>query len=208
MEVRSGGIGTAKREHMQRELVRELHYICPLATVPSVRKLGILSKYLQKKLCPDAPSLADPEIQRIREAKVIPGGKRLHSYANLYFDSHNAMLSRLRNHNDDIAILRVDSDVLDLPDVIVTDRNAAACDVIFRPMKEGLANLDPQDVYRVWWATTIRTKQKRQAEVLVPERVPPKYVLGAYVFSKRRRTILTDLCPELTVVVDANRFFG
>lgn len=192
---------------MERARVRELHYLCPLATVPSVLELGILSKNEQRRLCPDAPSLADPEIQEIREAKVIPGGGRLHSYANVYFDSHNAMLSRRRDLNDSIAILRVNQSVLDLPDVIVTDRNAAASDVIFRPVEPGLLALSEEDVYRLWWATTRETKQKRCAEVLVPGRVPAEYVLGAYVRTDSCRAALRALCPELRVTVDTSRFF-
>lgn len=192
---------------MERGRVREFHYICPLATVQSVLELGILSKDQQKSRCPDATSLANPEIQGIREAKVIPGGGRLHSYANLYFDSHNAMLSLLRHLNDSIAILRVDQAVMDLPGVIVTDRNAAASDVIFRPADTGLPALSEVDLYRIWWNTTRDTKQKRCAELLVPRRVPPEYVLGAYVRTESCRSALGTSCPELTVTVDASRFF-
>lgn len=192
---------------MERGRVRELHYICPVATVRSVLELGILSKNEQRRLCPEAPSVADPEIQKIREGKSIPGGGRLHSYANMYFDSHNAMLSRLRHLNDSLAILRVDPGVLDLPDVIVTDRNAAASDVIFRPVETGLPALSEEDVYRVWWANTRETKQKRCAEVLVPGRVAPEYILGGYVRTDSCRAALRVSCPDLTVTLDTSRFF-
>lgn len=67
------------------------------------------------------------EVQARRENKQIPGAGKLHDYANLYFDAHNPMLSKLRARNDDLCVLRVDAKVLELPEVVVTDRNTA-CD--------------------------------------------------------------------------------
>jgi len=57
----------------------------------------------------------------------------LHDYANVYFDAHNPMLSKCRNRNDEICVLRLNPNVLDFPGVIVTDRNAATDLVRFRP---------------------------------------------------------------------------
>lgn len=193
---------------MHRARVQELHFICPFETVPSVLRFGILCKSEQRRRFPDARSIADPEVQELRASKVIPGGGRLHGYANLYFDSHNAMLSRLRHLNDTIAIIRVDDQVLDLPDVIVTDRNAAAGDVIFRPAESGLGALNEEDVYKVWWSGDRDSRQKRCAEVLVPRRVPPEYIRGAYVRTQRCRAELAALCPgEFDIVVDHSRYF-
>ncbi|MDP9357506.1 MAG: DUF4433 domain-containing protein [Chloroflexota bacterium] len=37
-------------------------------------------------------SVASKEVQAIRRRKVVPNGRRLHQYANLYIDARNPML--------------------------------------------------------------------------------------------------------------------
>ena len=52
------------------------------------------------------------------------------------------MLSKLRAQNEDICVLQVDAKVLDLPGVIIADRNAASDWVRFFSVGEGLKALD------------------------------------------------------------------
>jgi hypothetical protein len=92
-----------------------------------------------------------PEIQERRTDKRIPGAGILHDYANLYFDAHNPMLSRLRTENDDICVLRIDPKVLDLPGVIIADRNAASDWVRFFRVGEGLKALNRDRVFAKYW---------------------------------------------------------
>src|SRR5882672_6495886 len=108
---------------MNRADVIELHYITAIANVISIVWSGILSHTLADELVHD--SVAMPEIQERRRNKQIPGARMLHEYANVYFDAHNPMLSKCRQRNNEICVLRVNPTVLDLPSVIVTDRNAA-----------------------------------------------------------------------------------
>ena len=109
---------------MNREEITELHFITPIANVPPIMKHGILCHKRAGKV--DHHSVAMAEIQERRTNKRIPGAGTLHDYANLYFDAHNPMLSKLRAQNDDICVLRIDPKVLGLPGVIIADRNAAS----------------------------------------------------------------------------------
>ncbi len=109
---------------MNRADVTELHYITTIASVPSMLRHGILSHSLADQLAPD--SVAMPEIQERRRNKQIPGARLLHEYANLYFDAHNPMLSKCRARNDEICVLQIDPGVLDIPGVIIANRNAAS----------------------------------------------------------------------------------
>src|SRR5882672_9673668 len=104
---------------MKRADVKELHYITAIANVLSILQLGILSHTQADQL--DHDSVAMPEIQERRKNKQIPGARTLREYANVYFDAHNAMLSKCRHRNNEICVLRVTPSVLDLPGVIVTD---------------------------------------------------------------------------------------
>jgi ssDNA thymidine ADP-ribosyltransferase DarT-like protein len=195
---------------MERSRVRELHFICPFENAPSVLERGILCKSRALRLDPPPTSVADTEVQALRAAVTIPGGGPLHSRVNLYFDARNAMMSRLRHLNDTLAVLGVSGDVLDLPDVIVTDRNAASGDATFRPAAEGIAALSEDEVYAEWWIQSRDAKQKRQAEVLVPRRVPPEYITGAYVRSVECAAGLADVCAgtALTITVRPHLYFG
>ena len=61
------------------------------------------------------------------------------------------MLSRVRQHNSTICVLRIDAGVLDLPGVIVTDRNAASSWVSFSPAGEGLEAIDRDRLFARSW---------------------------------------------------------
>lgn len=196
---------------MDRADVTELHYITAIANVTSILQRGILSNTLAAELPHD--SVAMPEIQEIRENKQIPGARRLHEYANLYFDAHNAMLSKRRPYNSTICVLQVDSAVLDLPGVIVTDRNAASGWVSFMTVGEGLAAIDrdrlfarswkhPEDLYE-----EMNHKSEKMAEVLIPHRADTRFVLGAYVANQTALTAFQALETGLPVQVRGDMFF-
>ena len=109
---------------MNRPDISELHFISPIENLTSILEYGILSNRRAAQL--DHRSVAMEEVQDRRRNKRIPGAGLLHDYANLYFDVHNPMLSKRRDQNDTICVLRVDAAVLDQPGVIIADRNAAS----------------------------------------------------------------------------------
>lgn len=154
-----------------------------------------------------------PEIQERRKNKEIPGAGFLHDYANLYLDAHNPMLSKLRDHNNDICILRINPDVLDLRGVIVTDRNAANDFVIFMPAMEGVRYLDRSRVFAVFWThrddphEERKHKSEKCAEVLVSRHVESRYIIGAYVANPAALARFRKLGLNLPVTIKADIFF-
>ena len=50
----------------------------------------------------------------------------LHEYANLYLCARNPMLYKRRESHGTLCVLRVSTDVLDLPGVVLTGGNAAS----------------------------------------------------------------------------------
>jgi len=196
---------------LKRADVKELYYITPIANVPSIMKYGIVSNELSKKL--PHKSLAMEEIQSKRNTKKIPGARKLHQYANLYFDAHNPMLSKRRNQNDQICILRVSTSVLDLPDVIISDRNAASDWARFNSVIDGLAALDKDQIYAKYWTNANNDyelwekKSIKCSEVLVPGNVESKYILGAYVANQTALKAFQQLDISLTVSIRSDIFF-
>src|SRR5947209_11485001 len=102
---------------MRREELDELHYITPIENVRSILQLGILSNRESRRLRPR--SIAKKEVQDLRAKVRIPGGRALHEYANLYICARNPMMYVRAEMHEATCVLRVSTDVLDLPKVII-----------------------------------------------------------------------------------------
>jgi hypothetical protein len=195
---------------MKRSDISELHFITPIENLASILEYGILCHNRAKKL--HHKSVAMNEIQERRRDKRIPGAGVLHDYANLYFDAHNPMLSRLRGSNDRLAVLRVDPVVLDKPDVVICDCNASADWARFFTVGKGLEAIDSEIVFARYWTHQDQYeewehKSKKCAEVLVPVGVDPRYILGAYVANSVALGTVNSLGIGLQVRVNAAMFF-
>jgi hypothetical protein len=171
---------------MDRAELRELHYITCWESVPSILEHGLLSHQLAARV--DHESIADEEIQGRRAAKAI-GRRSLHSYVNLYFWARNAMLIRCYRYEGrrNLVVLSISKQVLDLPGVIVADQNMATDWVRYHfAATGGLEIVDPELTFAESWDhpnpyEKARRRAACQAEVLVPDRVDPEYVKGAYL---------------------------
>lgn len=196
---------------MNRADIAELHYITPIENMPSILEHGILSNHQAARLA--HASVAMEEVQDRRRDKTIPGARRLHDYTNLYFDAHNPMLSKRRDQNDAICVLRVDSTVLDMPGVIVADRNAASDYVRFYPAADGIRALDREMVFARFWINAadpfdeMIRKSVKCAEVLVPDQIESRFVIGAYVANERALGAFQALNTQLPVAVNGGMFF-
>ena len=196
---------------MNRSDVTELYYITPIENVPSIMKHGILSHNLSSRLSPR--TVAMPEMQDKRENKRIPGAGMLHDYANFYFDAHNPMLSKVRVYNNEICILRIIATILELPSVIVADRNAAKDYARFYSAKDGLVALDKDKIYARYW-TNARDQYEawdlkaiKCAEVLVPSKIAPDYIMGAFVANQIAFESFQRLESKLPVEIKNGIFF-
>jgi hypothetical protein len=122
------------------------------------------------------------------------------------------MLYRCRVAHAEICVLRVQTDVLDLRGSVITDGNAASAYTAFHPAPRGLTAVDGDLVFAEFWTDPdpIRQYHKKRvkcAEVLVPERVEPGYIAGAYVSCADTQRTLRTVEPRLGVIVDAHLFF-
>lgn len=192
---------------MEKSLVTELHFVAAFENVASILRRGIRCHNSMASV--DHKSVADPEVQIRRAAKQVPGGLKLHDYTNLYFDARNVMMYVLPE-KDRIAVLRVSPSVLELPGVVIADRNAASGVASFRPVANGIALLEEGAVYAEWWNESYDARQRRCAEVLVPSEVPPNYIQGIFVAQTTSKEALNQMLSELPVEIEINPhlFFG
>lgn len=195
---------------MRRVDLAELHYITPISNVPSIMERGILCNAKVERI--DHASVAMPEIQVKRAAKQVPGGLRLHQYANLYFSARNPMLYKRRNYHKTLCILRVDAAILETPDVVIADGNAASDYTAFYPSPAGVQKLRLHLVFAENWQDNDqilywRKKNAKLAEVLVPDHVDARMILGAYVSCLEAKRTLEATSRELTVAIMPKLFF-
>lgn len=149
-------------------------------------------------------------------AKNLPSGRPLHDYANLYFHARNPMMYKRKENHKKLCVLGISDNVLDLPNVIIADCNAASDIVLFKPAPDGLEIIDKDLVYAKSWmhSNQIQTDQHKLikcAEVLVPDMIGPEYILKAYVSCDQSHDALIPMIniilTELQVVVNSYLFF-
>jgi hypothetical protein len=102
--------------------------------------------------------------------------------------------------------------VLDLDGVIIATCNASSKYCSFYPAPGGLRYIDRERTYAEDWRDSDRIEKWRKAsakcaEVLVPHRVDPKYIQGAYVGDEIAKQTLEELAPGLPVSYDLHLFF-
>src|SRR5688500_16757315 len=98
----------------------EFQCIMPLGNIPSVLKLGILSHERAARV--GHSSVAMDEVQDRRDLKQVPGGLKLHQYANLYFHARNPMLYKRRDAAATLCVLRVSTEVRHIEGAVFADR--------------------------------------------------------------------------------------
>lgn len=190
--------------------VTELHNIMPISNIPLVLHHGILSHEEASKLPHDSVALS--EIQERRDIKRVPGGLKLHQYANLYFSARNPMLFRRKDEAGGLCVLRIDKHVLTLPEVVLSDQNAASDYVRFLKSPEGLRELNYDLIFATYWTSDDQfeywhRKSIKCAEVLVPHRVPAEFIFGAYVLNATAEAQLRDVGFDRPITCNSPLFF-
>lgn len=203
-----------------RQDVSELHYITPIANVASIFQLGILPHNEAAKICHEDISM--DSVQRIRATKQIPTHLSqtvavIHDCVNFYFNAKNPMLFKRKEQHESLCVLRIKPEVLDIPGVIVTDRNAAVNEVNFSTVQDGLPKLNLEFIKQEFWTSQTASPEEnkergqfRCAEVLIPnQKLHPSYIGGAYVSGVKADTAFRAVfggAPPVSVTI-APRFF-
>ncbi len=208
-EVWAGKATTA----MRRYELQELHYITAIENTASILQDGILSHKRSKGVV--HRSLSKQLVQERRRQVIIPGGRPLHEYANLYVSARNPTLRKMIGNvgHEEVCVLKVSTDVLDLQGVVITDQNAAALQYCrYAASPEGLSIVDRDMVFAESWihdhpAATHRHKSVKCAEVLVPDRVHPSLILGAYVSCDETKDRLQSTVTGLQIEINRHLFF-
>lgn len=196
---------------MDRGDLTELHYITPIANLPSIMRHGIVCNRRSKRL--GASSIAMQDVQSIRAKRAVPGGRMLHDYACLYFNARNPMLYLRLSQRSTLCVLSVNPAVLDLPEVVITDQNAASKWVRFAAGPKGVNIVSRHRTFAEWWThpedqiEEWRHKAAMCAEILVPDCVPPTFIQAAYVSDSVANQRIRELALGVKTTINARLFF-
>lgn len=187
-----------------------LYNIQAIDNVSSIMQKGLLSN--EKASAIKHTSIAMQEVQKRRDAVIIPNGMALHKYANVYFDHRNPMLYKRKDENEKICILKFDRAILDIEGAIVSDRNASSLYAGFYPPEVGLGEIDFELVFASDWRDEnlyeyYKKKSIKCAEVLIPFYIPFDFVVCAAVYSKNAEQKLIETGFNRKIYVEPQIFF-
>ena len=196
---------------MLRTELAELQFITHIDNLASILEHGILSH--NQMAARQHVSVAMQAVQDRRSQKVVPGGRPLHDYANLYICARNPMMFVRRGQHENLCVLSISSTVLDIPGTVITDQNAASDYVRYAAAPAGLAHVDraltfarnwthPGDQIAEW-----RHKAAKCAEVLVPDSVQPGRILAVCVSGEVGRQRASAAQQAKPVQINADLFF-
>jgi hypothetical protein len=183
----------------------------PIENLASVLKHGLVSHERAEKL--PHKSVAMEEVQDTRSGIRIPGGLRLHQYANTYFNARNVMMYVRSGVHRSLSVLSINLKALDVPDVVVSDSNSASENYAkFGTVDEMLPQLDYETIFAERWDHSDYYERRAHrakmcAEVLIPNVLPPEYIRGAYVSCDKTKAEVEALALGLKVKVKPYLFF-
>lgn len=200
-----------------------LYYITAIDNLPSILQQGILShnqiklKQLQPKTIYDE-TVVQRRLNRQIPSEYISGTRlTLGDYVNLYFQPRNPMLYRLivgEKRLSELVVLKLRKQILELPNVLVTDGNAAHANSQILLLQKAVLQTIQKQIDVDYWKEIDGSKRKIMAECLVPNQVPTDYLECIYVgqqngMLERVKEIIqaTKKFASLNVIVESNLFF-
>ena len=122
------------------------------------------------------------------------------------------MMYKRRDQHAQICILQITTNVLNLPNVVISDGNASSDYTKFLASPKGIEMLSLDLVFAEYWTDpnyfeAFRKKRVKCAEVLVPEKVPSDYIIGAYVSGEITKSKVIELGFSRPVAIKPHMFF-
>lgn len=136
-------------------------------------------------------NLANEDVQAGRAAITIAASQKpLHDYVPLYLGFKIPMVAINQNHNEELLFLRFSLDILGIPGTFVTDCNARSVATKFYAFTgpEVFSNIDIAAVRTVKYANDAELKRKKQAEILIPDKLQINQMLDIICYSESAKT--------------------
>jgi len=156
----------------------------------------------------------DGNIVSRRKEKITPSGKGLWEYANLYFQPRNPMMYRVIHEarsKEDIAVVGLTPQVMNKPEALITDGNAANDPTLFYTVPEGKKVLQAQwkFINNDWWNDLDGSKRKIMAECLIPAFIESSFIHTIFVANQAAKERVERIISSynVSVVPEPHMFF-
>jgi len=191
-----------------------LFYITHIDNISSILRRGILShEHILNDNIPYTP-IYNEQIVANRQSILVPDGRSLWSFANLYFQPRNPMLYRVLHERKatEVAIIAVQPVILERPDIYVSNGNAAssASEMLNAvQLKRELRQILLNTLNIEWWNDLNGSKRKIMAECLVPDMIDPGLIQAIYVGNRPAKDKVEAGNPEirLPIIIEPKMFF-
>ena len=196
------------------ELSRVLH-MTDLDNLESILGEGaILSHNEVTKKALSFEDISNESVQCGRANITIPcTNKPLHDYVPLYWGRKTPMVSALRKRNETLLFLMFSTNLLAEYDCVISDGNARSRGTTFKTYTK-LSDLDilsPKDINTVKYAYDEAVKRRKQAELLILNRLPLKHLLYIVCHSAMVKTkveaLLTTHSAKIGVYIGAGNYY-
>lgn len=189
---------TAGGRDLTKDDIIELYYMTDMENLESILSRGILSH--TRIATTGHADVSNSGVQALRAKKYLERavvGKTplsIHEHAVLYLNPHNAMMHVLRDK--EMCVLRISKKILERSGAIISNKNATVKDAGF--FTPEAFRLSPASAKMLSIALSTkkededkkeRRKQVRQAEVLIPYAIDPRYIIGIIVKSPEHQVI-------------------
>lgn len=159
-------------------------------------------------------NLANEDVQAGRAGITVAASQKpLHDYVPLYLGFKTPMVAINQTHNEDLLFMRFSLDILAITGSIVCDGNARsnASKFYLFTGPEVFSSLDVTAIRSVKYARDPELKRKKQAEILIPDRLPIAQMLDIICYSEGAKTralsILNDFGIQKAVKVNPGWYF-
>ncbi len=136
-------------------------------------------------------NLANEDVQAGRAAiSVGPLTKPLHDFVPLYLGFKTPMVAINQNHNKELLFLRCPLDILTISGSFVADGNARSTLTKFYEFTgpDVFSNIDVATIRSVKYAKDPELKRKKQAEILIPDKLQISQMLDIICYSETTKT--------------------
>ena len=206
--MRESIVSRATQSQISRQQLRFpfFYHMTHKDNVPGIMRHGILSHTaVRERNDVVAVDISDPGVQQYRALPETEYYRPIHDYVPLYINPRNPMLSRRREWQHQIVILKISPSVLRDSQHVFCDGNAACRNTRF--------SVDPEIVSSAldalnadYWNSVPDGNRRRCAEVLIYPRVSPVHIVAA-ISNNRALADEISQVAKMKIEVNPSMFF-
>lgn len=203
------------------KIIKFAFRITHIDNIPHIRDCGIVRSDSPRR-SPNFVSIGDRSIIDFRSKSDVKG-YRIGNFIPFYFGPRSPMLYVIQHGYNGVArvcpenivycVVRIADLIAGDIDCVFTDGHAVSKLTKFYP-KERLSDLNNivryDDVYSSVWSSEydIDLKRRKEAEILLTNDLPPKFICGFVVYNEtaRLKLIKAGINPEM-IIVNSNYYF-